>query len=122
MPPLGDRNKISYLSNFRNHPKLDLFGDQNAVCHLHRLGGGHDLVPLGSALELVNVALPQVTSATTVRSRSLDHTSRDVVAALAPAQTSTQQHRSTQQRLLDTEDDFSDREAEFDKFVAYKGN
>ena len=52
-----------------------------------------------------------------LRGRQPEQTGRD----LTSGQLVGQQGRQPQQRLMETEDDFSDREAEFDKFVSYKG-
>ena len=57
----------------------------------------------------------QVTGAALVRGRSFEHTGRDLTTGQPSG-------RQPQQRLLETEDDFSDREAEFDKLASYKGS
>ncbi|KAF0299606.1 RIMS-binding protein 2 [Amphibalanus amphitrite] len=72
-----------------------------------------DLVSADSVPCLIpHAANGRVPGASTLRSRSLD---RDIIPPLV--QSSGQRH----QRVLDTENDFSDREAEFDKFASYKG-
>ena len=99
LPP--DLSPLLYLSLF-----LPLF------CFRLELPGTTDLYCINLPLGAVS---SQVTGAAIVRGRSFEHPGRDLTSGQPSG-------RQPQQRLLETEDDFSDREAEFDKFASYKGS